>query len=424
LGVDCYCKYQSPVKFLYLFVMSNLSQQLELWGKQQLTGRLDVQGVNLPQSSFYYCMGRLVWARGGIHPQRRWYRFASQFYPQSLQQFQREVNSAVAAAREYDLLIQWVKQQQIAGERAAYWVRSNITEVVFDLLQQEQLEAIVFTHEYQDSLPASLTLLSPEKMLETALQHWEVWNKAKLAQVSPNLAPVIAQADSLKETLSPQIYQKMSQVIDGQNTLRDIAVQMSQEVLSITRTLLPYVQQGLIKLMAVPDRVSPETPLTQSSLAASPALMSISLTPPPAASAIQPAVEIVSSPAAAIKTSVPLVAYVDDSRWETLKMERIVMELGYRFLALQDPMRALSQILTHKPDLIFLDLVMPIVNGYELCSQIRRIGQFKNTPIIVVTSNDGIVDRMRAKLVGATDFMTKPVLIQQVQGAFQKFFPS
>jgi chemotaxis family two-component system response regulator PixG len=66
-------------------------------------------------------------------------------------------------------------------------------------------------------------------------------------------------------------------------------------------------------------------------------------------------------------------------------------------------------MLARKPDVIFLDLVMPNTNGYEICAQLRKLSFFRNTPILILTGNDGIVDRVRAKLVGASDFLNKPV---------------
>ena len=57
---------------------------------------------------------------------------------------------------------------------------------------------------------------------------------------------------------------------------------------------------------------------------------------------------------------------------------------------------------------------MPIINGYEICSQIRRVSQLKNTPVIILTSNDGMVDRVRSKLVGASGFLGKPVNEEKV----------
>ncbi|MCG8367881.1 MAG: response regulator, partial [Pseudanabaenales cyanobacterium] len=82
--------------------------------------------------------------------------------------------------------------------------------------------------------------------------------------------------------------------------------------------------------------------------------------------------------------------------------------------------QALMGLLEHRPTLIFLDLAMPIVNGYELCAQIRRVSTFKNTPIIIVSSNDGVVDRIQAKNVGASDFLAKPIRLKNVQAILQR----
>ena len=90
-------------------------------------------------------------------------------------------------------------------------------------------------------------------------------------------------------------------------------------------------------------------------------------------------------------------------------MEHIVTEAGYQFMSIRDPLKALPQLIKRKPDVIFLDLVMPIVNGYEICSQIRRISALNETPIIILTSNDGMIDRLRSKMVGANGFLPKPI---------------
>ena len=66
------------------------------------------------------------------------------------------------------------------------------------------------------------------------------------------------------------------------------------------------------------------------------------------------------------------------------------------------------QIIRCKPNLILLDINMPGLDGYELCSLLRRNRSFKTTPIIMVTSNSGLIDRARAKMVGASGYLTKP----------------
>jgi chemotaxis family two-component system response regulator PixG len=100
-------------------------------------------------------------------------------------------------------------------------------------------------------------------------------------------------------------------------------------------------------------------------------------------------------------------------------MSKILTESGYRCINIQDALQTLPILLEHKPDLIFLDLVMPIANGYEICAQIRRISAFKDTPVIILTSNDGILDRVRAKIVGSSGFLAKPITSEKVLNALK-----
>jgi len=102
-------------------------------------------------------------------------------------------------------------------------------------------------------------------------------------------------------------------------------------------------------------------------------------------------------------------------------LEKILTTANYQFIGINDPLRAIAILLARKPELIFLDLVMPNANGYEICGQLRRLSIFKHTPIVILTGNDGIVDRVRAKMVGSTDFLGKPVNPDQVLSTILKY---
>ncbi|ESA35665.1 response regulator containing a -like receiver domain protein and a ggdef domain protein [Leptolyngbya sp. Heron Island J] len=115
------------------------------------------------------------------------------------------------------------------------------------------------------------------------------------------------------------------------------------------------------------------------------------------------------------------VVYVDDSPLDSQTMAAIVEGAGYGYNNISEPLKALPLLLEIKPQLIFLDLVMPDTNGYEMCAQIRRTSVFRSTPIIIVTNNDGIIDRVRTRFVGASGFFSKPVKEERVVKLLNKY---
>ncbi|HLO87164.1 MAG TPA: response regulator, partial [Nostocaceae cyanobacterium] len=116
----------------------------------------------------------------------------------------------------------------------------------------------------------------------------------------------------------------------------------------------------------------------------------------------------------------------DDSPLVCQMLEEILTSHGLRFIKIQDAVQALPTLIQDKPDLIFLDLVMPIASGYEICTQLRRISTFANTPVIILTGSDGLLDRVRAKVVGSTDFISKPIVAERVISIVRKYlnFPA
>ncbi|MGK7917516.1 MAG: response regulator [Prochloraceae cyanobacterium] len=119
----------------------------------------------------------------------------------------------------------------------------------------------------------------------------------------------------------------------------------------------------------------------------------------------------------------PLIACIEDSPQCLKVMEQILKPKGYQFIGIQDSLRALPEIILSKPDLIFLDIGMPWLNGYEICSKLRQASQLKNTPVIMLTAQDALLDRARARIVGASGFLVKPINVSQVINIVEKFLP-
>ncbi|MBW4631513.1 MAG: response regulator [Iphinoe sp. HA4291-MV1] len=102
------------------------------------------------------------------------------------------------------------------------------------------------------------------------------------------------------------------------------------------------------------------------------------------------------------------VACIDDSPTVLNSIKHFLDESTFSVVMINDPVKALMQILRSKPDLILLDVEMPNLDGYELCSLLRRHSAFKSIPIIMVTGRTGFIDRAKAKMVRASGYLTKP----------------
>ena len=127
----------------------------------------------------------------------------------------------------------------------------------------------------------------------------------------------------------------------------------------------------------------------------------------------------------AIKAHSPLsrtnVVYVSDDMADSYTMAAIVQGAGYSYANISDALQVLPKLIEHSPRLIFLELALPVANGYELCAQVRRISIFKNTPIIIVSNNERLADRVRGKMVGASGFVSKPIKAKQVLNFLIKY---
>lgn len=113
-------------------------------------------------------------------------------------------------------------------------------------------------------------------------------------------------------------------------------------------------------------------------------------------------------PSTASKTTSHTIACIDDSPAVLQSINTFLSEENVSVIMINDPVKALMQVIRSKPDLILLDITMPNLDGYELCSLLRKHPSFRTTPVVMVTSNTGFIDRAKAKLVGASGYLTKP----------------
>lgn len=387
--------------FAFASTFNALKDHLNYCRTEQFTGQVEVivQFTQAKPWNFYFEQGNLVWGDGGVHPLRRWHRQLCRWCPAQAAALMQET---MDQAGNYEFLTTLLLQK-LQAEDVGEIITGLLAEILFDIQQQWSRHQYSSTLQLKFSyvqLNAQITSIavSPDDIWMQTLQEWQEWRHAGLENYLPNHAPAIRNAEMLRQQVLPGTYQNLVAAMDGTQTLRDIAAKSNKNLLMVAKSLLPYLQQSLVKLVEIEDL--------------RPASVAVPLSP---LSFSKPLVES--------KPEAPLIAYIDDYKVDGQLMGRILAQLGYRFIHIQDPMQALPLLLEHKPDLIFLDLVMPIINGYEACAQIRRVSRFRETPIIILTSNDGILDRVRAKIVGSTGFLAKPIESTKVQAILQKYLP-
>jgi len=108
---------------------------------------------------------------------------------------------------------------------------------------------------------------------------------------------------------------------------------------------------------------------------------------------------------------------IDDSKTIRRTAETLLTKEGCQVFTAIDGFDALSKIADHQPDLIFVDIMMPRLDGYETCSLIKHNKMFKETPVIMLSSKDGLFDRARGRIVGSEQYLTKPFTKDELLGA-------
>ncbi len=102
------------------------------------------------------------------------------------------------------------------------------------------------------------------------------------------------------------------------------------------------------------------------------------------------------------------VMVIDDSNTIRRSAEIFLAQAGYQVLLAEDGFDALAKIADHHPDLFFVDLLMPRLDGYQTCALIKKNPKFAATPVIMLSSKDGLFDRARGRMVGSDEYLTKP----------------
>ncbi|HSG88348.1 MAG TPA: twitching motility response regulator PilG [Pseudomonadales bacterium] len=114
------------------------------------------------------------------------------------------------------------------------------------------------------------------------------------------------------------------------------------------------------------------------------------------------------------------VMVVDDSKTIRRTAETLLKKEGFEVITATDGFDALSKIADTKPSIIFVDIMMPRLDGYQTCALIKNNSEFKSTPVVMLSSKDGLFDKAKGRIVGSDQYLTKPFSRDELIGAIEK----
>jgi two-component system, chemotaxis family, response regulator PixG len=256
-----------------------------------------------------------------------------------------------------------------------------------------------------------LPLLKTRMLLAQSLFNWQEWSNAGLSNYFPSKFVHIRLSESILSSPKNQILQTTLLSINGDQSLRDLAICHQKHILEFTSPLLPLIQEDIIFFSDLADHgvTEVENSSKKEEFSKSQAVSKIE------SKIANDTIENLS-----VKSR-PLVACIDDELSVYQDLERILTQHRCRSFGVQQAYEIIPTLIQNKPDLIFLDLIMPAINGYEICEKIRKISLLKNVPVIILSSRDGSFEHKRAKLSGANGFLGKPIRSNSVMEILNKY---
>ena len=275
-------------------------------------------------------------------------------------------------APEYTYLWVLLENHILTPSQGRSILQSIVHETLFDLLGLHQGS---FIFEKSSALSPQLTTLKISYLVTKIMQQVQEWKQLHPHIQSPNQYLAIADYNQLRQVLPTATFNYLKSCLDGKTSLRQLARYLNRDILTVGKAMYPFVKQGWIQMLN----------------------RAIATTPTPTAD-LQPL----------SATKVPRIVCIDDAIAICEVIESILKPQGYEVVSCSNPLEAFSLVFHFKPDLIFCDLAMPELDGYELCAMLRHSSKFRQTPIVMLTGKDQFIDRVKARMLGATDYLTKP----------------
>ena len=410
-------------------VAQALHTSLQNYRLQKWTGFVTISSHDQQQWQVYYVLGRIVWIASRRHSLRRWCRQLARYSPSFFAQLKQPLSCSYPSWN-YSALARLVKIKQFSHSQFSQVVEGCIREDLFDILQAGSMahyqsgHRLCFEEHSADSIVTTFILPQASLVWQVVQQEWQAWQAAGLAHFSPDVSVKVISPDGLEAKAPPLMVQALVETAQQRSSLRDMALSLKLSVLELTAALVPFVEQELLAFTEVPNLIAEpidhgfSTDLVPPSSIEATALSGGTSAEARSAPSQQPGVEERQDKGARYR-----VAYVDHQQAAGKTMATILEGLGLPCTHITDSLLAVPALIKLKPALVLLELEMPMANGYEVCAQIRRVTDLDGVPVVIVTSRSGLVNKVKAKIAGASGFVGKPIQRQAVLKILEKHIP-
>jgi twitching motility two-component system response regulator PilG len=262
-------------------------------------------------------------------------------------------------------------------------IHSLVNETLFDLLSLQQGS---FIFDSSSLLTPQLTSLEVAPLISKVFKQRQDWKQLYPYIQSPEQIPLLADIVKLRSALPTATVNKLQHWADGKTSLRQLARYLNRDILTVAKAIYPYVEQGWLKLVFSDTSKSYR----------------------------------ISKPDLEVNRKTRIVC-IDETQSICETVESVLKPQGYEAICCTNSLEALSIIFKHQPDLILCDLALPQLDGCEICAMLRHSTAFRFIPIIMLTANDKFSERLRAKIAGATDYLTKPFLDTELLILVEKY---
>jgi two-component system, chemotaxis family, response regulator PixG len=395
----------------------NPVEAIEKLSEDWANGYLKVSS-NSVEWKIYLNNGKLVYATHSLDPfdrLERHLRRLSQEIPTLTSAVRQQVRLNFESELQHDSLapsdyraIEWLVEQLYIKAPTAGNLLKNLTQEVFEsylLLKTGKSEFIANKLDLPQFFNGDL-----KGFIENCQKQVQAWQMLAPVISSPEQRPYFFSQAAAAESLPPEQLEKLSKLLRG-FSFRQLAVLTNQDEIKIAKRLYALVRNKIV-ILRPPQPPFDRLPVINAPVTAD-TTQTVQPTPTVALrtstqTQINPKETLSSIAIAEPPQKQHTIVCVDDSPTILQEINRFLGEYNLKVHAIANPTKALMEITRIKPDMVLLDVGMPTIDGYKLCRLIRNHTLFHNTPIVMVTGNSGLIDRAKARVAGATDYLTKP----------------